>query len=83
MDDLVSREWMLKNLFFEVDKELVSKAPSAKKHGRWTYEYYTSIWYGRGDPPEWVCSVCHDRAYNNHDYCPNCGAMMDGGVNDE
>ena len=47
------------------------------RHGKWTHEYYPTVWYGPGDPPEWVCSVCKDRAYNTYDYCPNCGAKMD------
>ena len=35
MDDLVSRDWLLKHLFFEVDKELVLKAPNAEKRVRY------------------------------------------------
>lgn len=25
------------------------------------------------------CSVCHNAGYNHFNYCPNCGAKMDGG----
>ena len=53
------------------------------RHGRWLYNYYPTIWYGHGEPPEWVCSECEERAYNTYDYCPNCGAKMDGGKDDE
>lgn len=69
MDDLVSREWLLKHLFFEVDRELVRKAPDAQKHGRWIH----------GE-----CSICHEIciAYNPP-FCPYCGNPMDGGVDDE
>ena len=28
MDDLISREWVLKNLMFDVDREVVMKAPA-------------------------------------------------------
>ena len=49
------------------------------RHGRWLYNYYPTVWYGHGEPPEWVCSECEERAYNTYDYCPNCGAKMDGG----
>ena len=29
------------------------------------------------------CSMCRNHADNNFDYCPNCGAKMDGGAGDE
>lgn len=48
------------------------------RHGYWTHKYYPTVWYGSGEPPEWVCSECEDRAYNTHDWCPNCGSKMDG-----
>ena len=51
------------------------------RHGRWLYNYYPTVWYGHGEPPEWVCSECEERAYNTYDYCPNCGARMDGEEN--
>lgn len=61
--------------------EAITEAPTIEaepvRHGKWTHEYYPTVWYGPGDPPEWVCSVCKDRAYNTYDYCPNCGAKMD------
>jgi hypothetical protein len=46
-------------------------------HGRWEHKFYPTVWYDPGEPPEWVCSVCQDRAYNTYDFCPNCGAKMD------
>lgn len=48
------------------------------RNGRWLYNSYPTVWYGHGEPPEWVCSECEERAYNTYDYCPNCGAKMDG-----
>ena len=53
------------------------------RHGRWLYNSYPTVWYGHGEPPEWVCSECEERAYNTYDYCPHCGAKMDGGNDDE
>lgn len=53
-----------------VDAELV-------RHAKWEYKCYPTIWYGPGEPPEWICSECQDRAYDTYDYCPNCGARMD------
>lgn len=55
-------------------------APSVgihNKHAKWEFKCYTTIWYGGGTPPEWVCSECGERTYNTYDYCPNCGAIMD------
>lgn len=54
-------------------------------HGRWI------SWEKAGNfvpsPDRHECSVCHDAAQvlvNGlellSDYCPNCGAMMDGGI---
>ena len=47
-------------------------------HGRWVdkEDYYTEIGM--------TCSVCCarywiDDGFEEHDYCPNCGARMDGG----
>ena len=56
-------------------------------HGRWI------SWEEAGNfvpsPDRHECSVCHDAAQvlvNGFellsDYCPNCGAKMDGGAND-
>lgn len=52
-------------------------------HGRWKSGPYLTVWYGPGEPPEWECTQCRERAYNTYDYCPNCGAKMDGGTPDE
>lgn len=70
-------------------KSMVSKAPAADVapvvHGRWI------SWEEAGNPvpspDRHECSVCHDAAQvlvNGlellSDYCPNCGAIMDGGA---
>lgn len=45
-------------------------------HGRWVWDEETDCW---------VCSNCEASALNNYrgnstdsNYCPNCGAIMDG-----
>ena len=51
------------------------------KHGRWIYNNMGG----------WKCSECNNQApfwcmastQNLSDYCPNCGAKMDGGEDDE
>ena len=49
------------------------------RHGRWVHTDLAAHWYGKDE-----CSECtyheHDRRDLSHfNYCPNCGATMDGG----
>lgn len=71
----------------ECVKEWLDEQPTIDaepvRHGRWKLEPYLTVWYGPGEPPEWECTQCRERAYNTYDYCPNCGAKMDGGTPDE
>ena len=41
-------------------------------HGRWEQARYT-------EAPLYICSKCDKPEYKQHNYCPNCGAKMDGG----
>ena len=41
-------------------------------HGRWQQARYT-------EAPLYICSKCDKPEYKQHNYCPNCGAKMDGG----
>ena len=43
------------------------------RHGRWISEC----------EPHYECSVCHHwfHLYDRTNYCPNCGAKMDGDMN--
>ena len=66
----------------EID-EVVDNAPTVDAvevvHGRWD-----TIWYGTDSRGNVVkCSVCGYRKFDTTDnYCPNCGAKMDGGNED-
>ena len=42
------------------------------KHGRWIFERNVRMWF---------CSECHLYGVADMNYCPNCGARMDGGEN--
>lgn len=45
------------------------------KHGRWIYGEEGMF----GNPyGHYKCSVCCDRFPHKQNYCPNCGARMDG-----
>lgn len=63
--------------------ELIRDAPAADvvpvRHGRWIHTDLAAHWYGKDE-----CSECtyheHDRRDLSHfNYCPSCGAKMDGG----
>lgn len=62
----------------------MSKIPAADvapvKHGRWSESILRSpdgSWKIRG----FSCSVCGGLCIGESNYCPNCGAKMDGGKN--
>ena len=63
--------------------EEVNRIPAADvvevRHGRWVYK---PLWQG-ADAKYVECSECHKPAWWATDYCPNCGAKMDGGADDE
>ena len=45
------------------------------KHGEWKYYHYkdiNNVYVGVCE-----CTVCKQREYSEHKYCPNCGAKMD------
>ena len=52
------------------------------RHGRWVHTDYALHWAAKDE-----CSECtyHDLDrddLSHYNYCPNCGAKMDGGVDD-
>ena len=56
-------------------KQFISKDVAPVRHGCWVKEKYDVLLH-------WHCSVC-EKCYfleePNADYCPHCGAKMDGG----
>ena len=74
--------------FFEAvirAKEFPSADVAPVRHGRWlTWEEQFP-----GSTPKKqsglgvFCDKCHSHADNRTDYCPNCGAKMDGSSNEE
>lgn len=65
----------------EAVMEYVEELPTIDpvKHGRWVSvqkdDDSVLIWKDR-------CSVCGVRGHIAYDYCPNCGARMDGDENE-
>ena len=56
-------------------RKLMEDAPTVDAvevmHGRWEQARYT-------EAPLYICSKCGKPEYKQHNYCPNCGAKMDG-----
>ena len=65
----------------EMVKKLIKAEPTVdaklERHGRWE-DYYV------GDRQEEgvICTVCKELCKCEFDYCPNCGAKMDGDNNE-
>lgn len=65
-----------------IDIKDVDAIPSADvapvRHGRW-------IWRNKLEPFEfkYECSICHEGSDLESKYCPNCGAKMDGGFEND
>ena len=68
-------------------KALIDRQPTADvvevRHGEWIGTEYDG--YADGNPvyDKWECSKCHEEyCYEGepplYNYCPNCGAKMDG-----
>lgn len=64
----------------EVALTMVDEAPTVDavpvRHGRWEKVIPSK------SAAKWStqvsCSVCHRKGYTLYNYCPNCGARMDG-----
>ena len=47
------------------------------RHGRWIFGFDPET--GERDLKAWTCSECNEKYPWQPNYCPNCGAKMDGG----
>lgn len=90
MKEYIERDAALKNqrwngrldeyVVFVRDIEAIPAADVVDaRPGRWVYK---PLWQG-ADAKYVECSECHKPAWWATDYCPNCGAKMDGGADDE
>ena len=66
--------------FCNISANMLRKIPTADvvevRHGRWSHVAYLK------GIKVMECSYCGKRVLGAHNYCGNCGAKMDGGVND-
>ena len=88
-NDLISRSALLElahnHVGGTVDCNDIARFPAvdaeAVRHGRWYYKRM-SVPKGKGQTYlVWACSLCHKHEKKRSEYCPNCGAKMDGDVN--
>lgn len=74
-------EFANNTILMSIDANDIARFPTEDvapiKHGHWKEVYDKD-----GDPffrRKFYCSVCNDwQTYGELDYCPNCGAKMDG-----
>lgn len=69
----------------EFIKQLPAVDVKPVKHGQWICEFYNDVF----DVYQADCSACkrestnkYDKVSESYEYCPHCGARMDGEQND-
>ena len=87
IDIHVDKEELIKALQYDrgqYEKGYQDGCRDSRKHGRWIPIQYDG--YADGHPvwDLWECSECREEYESEgdpppHNYCPNCGAKMDGG----
>lgn len=77
------KEWLVSQYNADWIYSMLESAPTVdaveEVHGRWQERYTPNGKYVAWDG--FYCSVCGRRAARTN-YCPNCGAKMDGGNED-
>lgn len=84
-DALMAHEFK-NDISYKAFCNLVKRQPAADvapvRHGRWETEIITDVYGLKHDC--YVCSVCGAANDDDEfDFCPNCGAKMDGGDGDD
>lgn len=81
--DLLNEEVIVRTVYKDLF-EFIQSIPAADvepvRHGRWIHTDLSARWTGKDE-----CSKCGYHEYDRSDlshlnYCPNCGAKMDGDV---
>ena len=77
MSDLISRKALCEYALNQKDKSItpndIMRFPSAQSQRKGRWESGTDL------DREWcICSECFHQQYDKTNYCPNCGARMDG-----
>ena len=76
--------YMSYEIMDSVDDSIVEEELEPVRHGRWlSWEEQFHKTPKRKNNLGVFCDKCHKHNDNRTDYCPNCGARMDGGAEDE
>ena len=77
-DTAVCTEW---HMLYLNAARMIEKLPAVDaepvRRGEWTEPYKNDIW------DCYVCSICKFATDKKYIYCPNCGAKMEGEVQNE
>ena len=80
MEQAIADDWEIQYADDRLD-EIPAADVVEVRHGRWEYEQFTVMY---GNPYGcYRCSACGDASPHISNYCPNCGAKMDGGADDD
>lgn len=74
-DPLKKQDWYTPWIV-ETLKDLTSADVAPVRHGRWEV-------IDAEEPRRYGCSECKRLSWHMENYCPNCGARMDGESDDE
>lgn len=88
-DEYIPRKEVLKIIYTSTAPALEVKAMPASdvtpvKHGQW-HKYSKGSGSYNGViilSDAYQCTICKKSSWNKSDYCPNCGAKMDGKTNE-
>lgn len=77
--DALRDEYVIRTVYGDLF-DFIKSAPTIEaelvRHGEWEKKKHKIF----GNSYDYICSVCGcDYALAEYDYCPNCGAKMDGG----
>lgn len=88
-DDLIFDAATERELIYMIDYQPTIEAEPVR-HGHWIECDYQHLAHGEveTDPRAgWCCSICHvgfsKKKMTYKQYCPHCGAKMDGGSEDD
>lgn len=77
--DLITRRYENPEICTQEINSIPAADVAPVVHGRWLQKKHKIF----GNVYDYVCSECGcDYALAEYNYCPNCGAKMDGGVDD-
>lgn len=89
LDEIRYKESLYTLTVRRIAKRAIDAAPTIDPESMLPTAHWENEEDFNGDPVVWFCSACKERFVlydgtpeeNDYDYCPHCGARMDGGTN--